>query len=103
MLPGKLGLADIILALDKGTPIVLGLIITDAFFRPDGNGLVPKRDPDPERGGHAVLAVGYGHDPKGQPAILIRNSWGSGWGLAGHAWLSSAYLARQLHETATLT
>lgn len=103
MVPGKLGLGEMILALDRGIPIILGLVITDAFYRPDDNGLVPDRDPDPERGGHAVLAVGHGHASKGQPALLIRNSWGSGWGLGGYAWLSSAYLTRQLHETATLT
>lgn len=103
MVPSKLGFADLILALDQGNPVVLGLVITDAFFRPDGHGLVPDRDPDPERGGHAVLAIGHGHAPNGLPAILIRNSWGAGWGVAGHAWLSDAYLARHLHETATLT
>lgn len=103
MVPGKLTLADMILALDEGVPIVLGLIITDAFYRPDAHGVVPDRDLDPERGGHAVLAVGHGHNPKGLPAVLIRNSWGPGWGIGGHAWLSGAYLDRQLHETATLT
>ena len=103
MTPGKLALADLIVALDSGTPVVLGLIITDAFYLPDGNGLVPDHDPDPERGGHAVLAVGHGYDLTGGPAVLIRNSWGSGWGLAGNAWLSGAYLARQLHEAAILT
>ncbi|CAK81048.1 unnamed protein product (macronuclear) [Paramecium tetraurelia] len=34
---------------------------------------------------HAVVAVGY--DKKGN--WLIRNSWGTGWGLQGHIWLES--------------
>lgn len=103
MLQSKLAVPEIIQALDLGTPVVLGLVITDAFFRPDAAGCIPDRDPDVERGGHAVLAVGHGHDTAGRSAILIRNSWGPKWGVGGYAWLSSDYLARQLHETATLT
>lgn len=98
----KLGPAPLLQALDRGVPVILGLIITDAFFQPDESGIVRDRSPDIERGGHAVIAVGYGLDAAGQPLVLIRNSWGASWGLGGYAWLSQTYLARQLHETATL-
>jgi C1A family cysteine protease len=40
-------------------------------------------------GGHAVLAVGY-DDSKS--AVLVRNSWGSGWGLNGYFWLPYDYI-----------
>lgn len=101
---GALDAAGILAALDAGTPVVLGLVITDAFYRPDGAGRVAVRAPDIERGGHAVLAVGYGTDSgTGEAALLIRNSWGPGWGRGGYAWLSRAYVDRQLHETALLT
>jgi len=36
-----------------------------------------------EKGGHAVMAVGWGSD-RGLDYWLLRNSWGSGWGLAGY-------------------
>ena len=90
-------------ALDAGSTVVLGLVITDAFWAPDAAGIILTPDPDTERGGHAVLAVGHGRDKSGDWFVLIRNSWGDRWGLEGHAWLTGQYLARQLHETALLT
>lgn len=101
--PGKFIFNDVIAALDRGRPIILGLVITDAFYRPDALGRVPDQNPDTERGGHAVLAIGHGVGIGGTPALLIRNSWGEGWGLGGYAWLSRTYVDRQLHETAVLT
>jgi len=95
--PGKLDFDGVIAALEAGTPVVLGLIITDAFYRPDAEGCIVDTNSDIERGGHAVLAVGHGTD-----ALLIRNSWGDSWGQGGHAWLSRAYVAHHLHETALL-
>lgn len=101
--PGNLGFDGIIAALDTGATVVLGLVITDAFYRPDASGtVVADVRPDIERGGHAVLAVGYGADSNGLPALLIRNSWGDRWGLGGHGWLPRGYVERQLHETAIL-
>lgn len=98
----KLGFDGVVASLDLGAPVILGLVITDAFFRPNADGCVPDKVPDTERGGHAVLAVGYGVDAGSTPALLIRNSWGDGWGVSGHAWLPRAYVERQLHETAVL-
>jgi len=102
MVMGNTGFANLTASLDNNVPVILGLIITDAFFRPDALGIVPEVTPDIERGGHAVLAVGHGLVPSGQEAVLIRNSWGAKWGVDGYAWLSRSYLDRQLHEIATL-
>ena len=89
--------------LDQGCPVVLGLVITDAFNSPDASGRILDRTPDSERGGHAILAVGHGVHADGTAMLLIRNSWGAGWALGGHAWLSRTFIQRQLHETALLT
>jgi C1A family cysteine protease len=100
---GKLSFDGVVAALNGGAPVVLGLVITEAFYRPDAAGRVPDRPPDTGRGGHAVLAVGHGVDGTGSPELLIRNSWGEAWGIGGYAWLPRAYVDRQLHETAVLT
>ncbi len=73
MTPGTLTFDGVVTALNAGTPVVVGLVITDAFYRPDGAGRIPNRTPDIERGGHAVLAVGHGADTTGEPSLLIRN------------------------------
>lgn len=99
---GKMSLPEISSNLDSGRAVVLGLVISDAFWQVDTSGVVPDIFPDIDRGGHAVLAVGHGLDNAGRRYFLVRNSWGSEWGLDGHAWLSEAYLSRHLHETATL-
>jgi len=102
MKPGTPTFDGVVAALNAGTPVVLGLVITDAFYRPDDGGRIPDRTPDIERGGHAVLAVGHGIASTGDPSLLVRNSWGPVWGQSGYAWLPRAYVDRQLHETALL-
>lgn len=103
MQPGAFDFDEIATALDQGQPVVLGLVVTDAFYRPDAHGRIAVVTPDSERGGHAVLAVGHGMHNAGESALLIRNSWGSSWGLGGYGWLPRSYVDRQLRETALLS
>lgn len=99
---GDLNVNEICDQLDGGHVVVLGLVITDGFRSPDEWGRIDVSPGDIERGGHAVLAVGYGHD-QNRLYVLVRNSWGSKWGLNGYVWVSEAYLEAQLCETAILS
>jgi len=43
---------------------------------------------------HAILAVGYAVDPSAGPYWIVKNSWGTSWGLAGYV-----YIAQNLQQT----
>lgn len=68
----------------------------------DGKGEIPyPSNGDALEGGHAVLAVGYDDQKKigsTKGALLIRNSWGSGWGDHGYGWLPYAYIENGLAD-----
>lgn len=100
---GDLDVHQIVDQLHNGRGVVLGMVLTEGFRTPDDHGRIIFSPGDPERGAHAVLAVGYGHDQEGNLYVLIRNSWGTGWGLRGYAWISKAYLDEQLYETAVIS
>ena len=49
-------------------------------------------------GGQAVVAVGYDDEriQAHKGALLVRNSWGTGWGDKGYGWLPYAFVKQQL-------
>ncbi|MFA7585397.1 MAG: C1 family peptidase [Novosphingobium sp.] len=98
---GRLTFNEIAAELDADRPVVLGLLISDAFYVPDSEGRIVPWANDVVRGGHALLAIGHGldHDER---FLLVRNSWGIGWGLHGHAWIRQDYVEQHLHQTAAI-
>ncbi len=78
--------------LAAGTPFVLGFSVYESFESPEvaKTGVVPL-PPRSERllGGHCVVAVGYDDDSQ---RFLIRNSWGTGWGMDGYCTMPYGYL-----------
>lgn len=89
----KAAVAEVTDMLRNCVSVVLGLSLTTSFFTPDIRGYVFPQQGDietPHR--HAVVAVAVGHEGSGEEYVLVRNSWGTNWGLNGHAWVSSRYL-----------
>jgi Papain family cysteine protease len=93
--------SEVLQLLDKKVPAIITMNLSDAFYRPDGEGLISSSEPpDPNRR-HAVLAVGHGSNGS-ERLVLIRNSWGAAWGIDGHAWLSERYLIPRLYGLAEM-
>lgn len=90
--------------LAAGLPPMFGFTVYSSYGQSASNGgKFPYPTPG-ERvaGGHAVVAVGYDDAMRiknANPgatetvgALLIRNSWGTGWGMAGYGWLPYQYV-----------
>jgi len=79
--------------LAEGYPFVFGFSVYESFESDQvaKTGVAPMPKPKEKMlGGHAVLGVGY---DDGQKRFLVRNSWGSGWGMKGYFTLPYDYLA----------
>ena len=86
-------LPDLKQCLSAGFPFVCGITVYDSF-ESDAvarDGVVPLPDVSKEKdlGGHAVAVVGY-DDIK--QSFLMRNSWGSSWGISGYCWIPYGYI-----------
>lgn len=87
-------------------PAIFGFTVYGSIAQAGEDGKIPFPGPgDKVEGGHAVMAVGYddavkianrGEETKG--AILIRNSWSSGWGEEGYGWLPYDYVLEGLAD-----
>lgn len=78
----------------------VGLVmrVTQGLFTPKA-GIVPYEMSVVPNAYHAVLAVGWGTDSSNQVRhLLIRNSWGTGWALNGHAWLPEQFVNSHVIE-----
>lgn len=85
-------------------PSMFGFTVYTSYAQAATNGGAFPMPVDGERrvGGHAIVACGFddsrvitnaaqGATPT-TGALLIRNSWGTGWGAAGYGWLPYAYV-----------
>lgn len=89
-------------------PLMFGFTVYSSYQYSGSNGQISFPSPNESVvGGHAVVAVGYddakkiknpisGQETKG--ALLIRNSWGTGWGEQGYGWLPYEYVLKGLAD-----
>ncbi len=86
------GLQAMKACLAQGFPFAAGISVYDSF-ESDAvaqTGIVPMpKSTESLLGGHAIAVVGY-NDAK--QMFLVRNSWGTLWGLKGYFWIPYAYL-----------
>ncbi len=99
-------LDNIKIHLAAGFPSIFGFTVYNSVNQAETTGEIPFPCLKEEiLGGHAVMAVGY-HDTvriknsdcksETKGALLIRNSWGTGWGDKGYGWLPYEYVTRGL-------
>lgn len=89
--------------LGGGLPAMFGFTVYSSIPpMGDGKGEIPfPQTGDRVEGGHAVVAVGYDDGKKiagDTGALLIRNSWGTGWGTEGYGWLPYRYVTEGLAD-----
>jgi Papain family cysteine protease len=87
--------SNIVAALNEGQPVLSATTISAQFYRPPLDYIIRNAALDKPVGNHALVAVGHGV-AEGEPAILVRNSWGESWGDKGHAWVTESYLKFRL-------
>lgn len=93
--------------LSGGLPSMFGFTVYNSYTQASVSGKIPFPTAGEKIvGGHAIVAVGYDDNmtikntnagaAETRGALLIRNSWGTGWGLAGYGWLPYEYVLRGL-------
>ncbi len=93
--------------LAAGLPSMFGFTVYNSISQASATGKIPYPTAGEKiAGGHAIVAVGYDDAMKikntnagaaeTKGALLIRNSWGTGWGAAGYGWLPYEYVLKGL-------
>jgi hypothetical protein len=89
--------------LRAGQPVVLSVSLSDPFFRPANGCVAVPRVSEVIDARHALLVVGISFGPdEYAESLIVRNSWGDGWGLGGYAYLPIEYVARHAIEAAVV-
>jgi len=94
--------------LAAGLPVMFGFTVYSSVSQAAKTGKIPfPMAGEKVAGGHAVMAVGYDdglkiqnvdRGPETTGALLLRNSWGTAWGIDGYGWLPYEYVLKGLAE-----
>jgi C1A family cysteine protease len=88
-----------------GLPSMFGFTVYSSINQASSTGKIPYPAPGEKTlGGHAVVAIGYdddltinnanGENVETTGALMVRNSWGTGWGDDGYGWLPYEYVLK---------
>lgn len=76
-------------------PVSTGIPWLNSMFEVDKTGTIVYDERSGIAGGHQVCLVGLDVD---REAVRVRNSWGTGWGEGGYAWLAFDAYNSLLHQ-----
>jgi hypothetical protein len=96
-------LASLEARLASGQDVIVSIGLPDAFV-PKGKAgarYVPHYTQEAKDSGHALVLAGYAALPHGV-YFLLHNSWGTGWGDGGYAWMHETTLHAHLREALVL-
>jgi hypothetical protein len=99
----RMSAAEVADKLLDGIPVAAAMDIYESFYEAGVTGTIEEPLPDERgQGRHAVVCVGYAYAGSQEDTLylLIRNSWGAGWGLEGHAWIAAETFDRVCDGTA---
>ena len=95
---------DIKAHIAAGDPVALAVPVYENFYNCQGGFVGVPPQGKSCLGGHALLAVGYDDAAGGgQGGIKIENSWGTGWGSSGFAYLSYEFVEQYVWEAWVMT
>lgn len=90
-------------ALGLGLAVALVVEVTDEFDDASSGDISVPPVTAPLGDYHAVLAVGAATNTNSTSRrVLVRNSWGAGWGVNGHAWLPYDYMVAHAVDAAVV-
>jgi hypothetical protein len=81
--------------LASGFPVLIGMMVDDAFMALNRNSAVYPGSNTAIRGGHAMVVIGYSEKLQ---AFKVINSWGEHWGEDGYGWITYSAFPRFVRE-----
>lgn len=81
--------------LKANRPVLIAMNISVEFFSAKADRVLRAVASSPSANRHALVVVGIGEE-QNEEVFLVRNSWGRGWAVDGHAWVANSYIAPRL-------